>query len=85
MSTLGSFVWSIADQLRGPYKPHEYGNVILPMTMLRRLDCLLEATKKDVLTKAKAIANPEHLDVVVRKQYGLNFHNTGDLQQTKVS
>lgn len=36
MSSLGTFVWSIADQLRGPYKPHQYGDVILPMTILRR-------------------------------------------------
>ena len=39
MSGLGSFVWSIADQLRGVYKPHQYGGVILPFTILRRLDC----------------------------------------------
>ncbi|TPX02690.1 hypothetical protein FJ656_21070, partial [Schumannella luteola] len=35
MSNLGSFVWQIADQLRGVYKPHQYGDVILPMTILR--------------------------------------------------
>lgn len=39
MSGLGNFVWSIADQLRGVYKPHQYGGVILPFTILRRLDC----------------------------------------------
>jgi len=38
VSSLGTFVWSIADQLRGVYKPHQYGNVVLPMTILRRLD-----------------------------------------------
>ena len=42
MSSLGNFVWSIADQLRGVYKPHQYGDVILPITILRRLDCILE-------------------------------------------
>ncbi|PZS31229.1 MAG: restriction endonuclease subunit M [Pseudonocardiales bacterium] len=76
MSQLGNFVWSIADQLRGPYKPHEYGDVILPMTILRRMDCVLEPSKQDVLAKAKTITNPEHLDIVVRKQHGLNFYNT---------
>ncbi|MDT5185264.1 MAG: type restriction enzyme protein [Mycobacterium sp.] len=47
LSNLGNFVWSIADQLRGVYKPHQYGNVILPMTILRRLDCILEPTRGD--------------------------------------
>jgi type I restriction enzyme M protein len=40
VSTLGSFIWSIADQLRGPYHPNQYGNVILPLTIWRRLDCM---------------------------------------------
>ena len=40
MSKLGTFVWGIADQLRGVYKPHQYGGVILPFTILRRLDCV---------------------------------------------
>ena len=47
MSTLGSFIWSIADQLRGPYRPNQYGNVILPFTILRRLDCILEPDRDD--------------------------------------
>ena len=41
----GAFIWSVADLLRGDYKPHEYGKVILPLTVLRRLDCVLEVTK----------------------------------------
>ncbi len=45
MSDLGSFIWGTADVLRGPYKTKQYGNVILPMTILRRLDCVLEDTK----------------------------------------
>ena len=56
MSTLGNFVWSIADQLRGVYKPNQYGDVILPMTILRRLDCILEPTRDEV----RAIAAAEH-------------------------
>ena len=48
MSSLGNFVWSIADQLRGVYKPHQYGGVILPLTILRRLDCILEPTRDEV-------------------------------------
>lgn len=44
-----SFIWSVADLLRGDYKASDYGKVILPFTVLRRLDCLLEPTKKAVL------------------------------------
>lgn len=43
-----NFIWSIADLLRGDYKQSEYGRVILPMTVLRRLDCVLEPTKEAV-------------------------------------
>ncbi len=46
---LSSFIWSVADLLRGDYKQSEYGRVILPFTVLRRLDCVLEATKAAVL------------------------------------
>ena len=42
---LSSFIWSVADLLRGDYKQSEYGKVILPLTVLRRLDCVLEPTK----------------------------------------
>jgi type I restriction enzyme M protein len=53
VSSLGTFVWSIADQLRGPYKPHQYGGVILPLTILRRLDCILEPTREEVRDLSK--------------------------------
>jgi type I restriction enzyme M protein len=58
VSTLGNFVWSIADQLRGVYKPHQYGNVILPMTILRRLDCILEPHRDVVRDLAGKYDNP---------------------------
>ena len=48
---LSSFIWSVADLLRGDYKQSEYGKVLLPFTVLRRLDCVLEATKPAVLTE----------------------------------
>ena len=48
---LSSFIWSVADLLRGDYKQSEYGRVILPFTVLRRLDCVLEATKPKVLAE----------------------------------
>jgi type I restriction enzyme M protein len=48
-----SFIWKIAELLRGPYKPEKYGDVILPLAVLRRFDCLLEETKQTVVEKAK--------------------------------
>ena len=47
--TLSAFIWSVADLLRGDYKQSDYGKVILPFTVLRRLDCVLEPTKAAVL------------------------------------
>ena len=62
-ANLSSFIWSVADLLRGDYKQSEYGKVILPFTVLRRLDCVLEATKPAVLAemalREKAGINPE--------------------------
>jgi len=52
--SLSSFIWSVADLLRGDYKQSEYGRVILPFTILRRLDCVLESTKPAVLAEFKA-------------------------------
>jgi type I restriction enzyme M protein len=60
---LSSFIWSVADLLRGDYKQSEYGKVVLPFTVLRRLDCVLEHTKKAVLAefekRKQAKINPE--------------------------
>jgi hypothetical protein len=46
-----NFIWSIAELLRGPYKKEQYGDVILPMAVLRRFDCVLAETKQEVLKK----------------------------------
>jgi type I restriction enzyme M protein len=46
-----NFIWQIAELLRGPYRPNEYKYVMLPLTVLRRLDCLLEPTKDEVPAK----------------------------------
>ncbi len=78
MSTLGSFVWSIADQLRGVYKPHQYGNIILPMTILRRLDCILAPNRDKVRGLAAAFDNPGALTLRVKKATGLSFYNTSE-------
>jgi type I restriction enzyme M protein len=59
-----SFIWSIADLLRGDFKQSEYGKIVLPFTILRRLDCLLEATKPAVLEEAANL--PEEMDEDMR-------------------
>ncbi len=75
---LSGFIWNIADLLRGDYKQSDYGKVILPFTVLRRLDCVLEPTKEKVLTfyetKAKAL-NVNNLEPILNSQARLPFHN----------
>ena len=54
-----NFIWSIADLLRGSYKPHQYGAIVLPFTILRRLDAVLEPLKQAVLDEAtKRVDSP---------------------------
>ncbi|MGW4101724.1 type I restriction-modification system subunit M [Streptomyces sp. NPDC004976] len=80
MSTLGSFIWSIADQLRGPYRPNQYGTVILPFTILRRLDCILEPDRAMVRELAARYENPNRLKVEVKKVTGRRFYNTSNYE-----
>ena len=82
---LSSFIWSVADLLRGDYKQSEYGKVILPFTVLRRLDCVLEPTKDAVLAelakRTQAKVNPEPF--LLRKS-GQLFYNTSPLDLKKL-
>lgn len=78
MSKLGSFIWSIADQLRGPYRPNQYGTVILPLTILRRLDCILEPDRETVRELAAKFDNPNRLKIEVKKATGRTFYNTSN-------
>ncbi|SFR17318.1 type I restriction-modification system subunit M [Desulfoscipio geothermicus] len=73
-----NFIWSIAELLRGDYKQSEYGRVILPMTVLRRLDCVLEPTKDKVLKQLPQLEkmNIQNIGPVLNKVTGVNFHNT---------
>lgn len=64
---LVSFIWSVADLLRGDYKQSEYGRVILPLTILRRLDCVLEATKPAVLEAVERHGDRQRLARVPRR------------------
>jgi type I restriction-modification system DNA methylase subunit len=50
-----NFIWSVADLLRGDYKQADYGKVILPLTVLRRLDCVLAPNREQVLKKAESL------------------------------
>ena len=75
------FIWSVADLLRGDYKQSDYGKVILPLTVLRRLDCVLEPTKEKLLERAKAL--PPKADEKMRELMlcqaagpGMTFYNT---------
>src|SRR6185295_4069171 len=82
---LSSFIWSVADLLRGDYRQSDYGKVILPFTVLRRLDCVLEATKPAVLAelaaRKKSGVNPEPF--LLRKA-GQLFYNTSPLDMKKL-
>jgi type I restriction enzyme M protein len=79
-TALSSFIWSVADLLRGDYKQSEYGKVILPFTVLRRLDCVLASTKADVLkekaAREKAGVDPHQFLLRKSKQ---SFYNTCEM------
>ena len=77
---LSAFLWSVADLLRGDYKQSEYGRVILPFTVLRRLDCVLEPTKAAVLAeKAKREAAKINPEPFLLKKSGQLFYNASPL------
>src|SRR4051795_9276339 len=80
-----AFIWSVADLLRGDYKQSEYGKVILPLTVIRRLDCVLEPTKEAVLEKHKQLAGRiENVEPVLQAAAGEQFFNTSPLTFTKL-
>src|SRR5437763_4403075 len=75
-----AFIWSVADLLRGDYKQSEYGKVILPLTVLRRLDCVLEPTKRTVLDRAEKLrGRVENVEPVLCTVSGEQFFNTSPL------
>jgi len=82
---LSSFIWSVADLLRGDYKQSEYGKVILPFTVLRRLDCVLEPTKTAVLAElAKRTAAKVNPEPFLLRKAGQLFYNTSPLDLKKL-
>src|SRR5438067_12823862 len=81
-----SFIWSVADLLRGPYKPPQYGRVILPLTVLRRLDCVLEPTKEKVLAKAAALKDGKvaNMEPILNRVDKACFHKASKLDFKKI-
>ena len=82
---LSSFIWSVADLLRGDFKQSDYGRIILPFTVLRRLDCVLEATKAAVLAElaAKRAAGLNPAPFLLRVT-GRGFYNTSPLDMPRL-
>lgn len=84
---LANFIWQIADLLRGPYRPPQYERVMLPLTVLRRFDCVLAATKDNVLAeydKRKDKLTGDALDSVLNRAAGQRFHNHSPLDFEKL-
>jgi type I restriction enzyme M protein len=81
-----AFIWSVAELLRGDYKQSEYGKVILPMVVLRRLDCVLEPTKKAVLARSEALKGSgiENVEPVLCAVSGEQFYNISKLDFPKL-
>ena len=76
-SELANLIWSVAELLRGDYKQADYGKVILPFTLLRRLECVLEETKPAVQAEyRKRKDSGVNLDVVLKRKTGKAFYNT---------
>ena len=72
-----NLIWAIADKLTGVYKPHEYGKVILPLTVIRRFDCILADTKQAVLDKHNSMAEDFPMrEQFLKKASGYEFYNT---------
>ena len=77
----GDVIWTIANLLRGPYRPPQYRRVMIPLTVLRRLDCVLEASKPEVLAHHQSLKLQGRFDdavieKMVNRKFGLHFHNT---------
>lgn len=81
-----NFIWTIAELLRGPYKKEQYGDVVLPMSVLRRFDCVLESTKSEVLEKYESLrkANLQNVDPILNRISKQEFNNTSKYDFNKL-
>ena len=78
---ISEFIWGIKEHIRDEYAEKDYEDVILPFTLLRRIDCMLEGTHDNVVktySKFKDKATPEVLEQLLKKASGQNFYNTSD-------
>ncbi|MGO3422738.1 MAG: type I restriction-modification system subunit M [Pseudoalteromonas distincta] len=85
-SSTAAFLWSVADLLRGDFKQSQYGRIILPFTLLRRLECVLEVTKPAVLEKYETVkAMPiEAQDKLLTHAAQLSFYNTSKMDLNRL-
>lgn len=77
-SEISSFLWGTADLLRSSFKQHEYGDIILPFTVMRRLDVVLEPTKRQVLDAASKTLPEALRDTMLKQAAGVDFYNTSE-------
>lgn len=86
ISQLAAFIWNLADLLRGDFKQSQYGRIILPFTLLRRLECVLEASKPAVLAEAERRKDlpAEARDKFLAKAAGQSFYNTSPMDLSKL-
>ena len=94
----GDIIWNIANLLRGPYRPPQYRRVMIPLTVLRRLDCVLEETKEEVIALHKKLKaetkikegekvpkdDTETIEKIINQKFHLNFHNTSEFTFAKL-
>ncbi len=88
-SQTAAYIWSLADLLRGNFKQSQYGRVILPFTILRRLECVLEASKPDVLAQVEKLRAMPQLEETAREKFllkaaGQSFYNTSPMDLSKL-
>src|SRR5580698_9752232 len=83
-----NFIWQIADLLRGVYRPPQYERVMLPLTVLRRFDCVLDPTKEKVLAEYKRLTEAGMPEEVINKRLNAitkqRFHNRSPLDFAKL-
>ena len=83
---LSSFLWSVADLLRGDHRQSDYGKIILPLTVLRRIDCVLAPTKDAVPAKCAArTAQDMNPEPFLTRKAGQSFYNTSTLDMQKLT
>lgn len=88
-NNLAAYIWSLADLLRGDFKQSQYGRIILPFTLLRRLECVLEDSKEAVLAECEKVGKmdlPEEAQekLLLRAAGGLSFYNSSKMDLSKL-